>query len=62
MFLLTTLFYLIFISFCLVIDLYFLIPTAKLGIPTGTPSNELNAETETQPLPTEKNEKIFKVI
>ena len=46
--------------FCfLVIDLYFLIivvivqifhPTAELAIPTGTTTNEVNAEIETQPL------------
>ena len=29
------------------------IPTAKLEIPTGTPTNEANAEIETQPLTAE---------
>ena len=44
-------------------DLCFLIPaviakfcnsTAELAIPTGTPTNEANAEIETQPLTAEK--------
>ena len=43
----------------MVIDLYFLIyavtppifdPTAELAIPTGTPTNEANAEIETHPM------------
>ena len=38
-------------------------PTAELAIPTGTPTNEANAEIETQPLTAEtKNKKMFKVI
>ena len=48
-----------FFLFFLVIDLYFLIPavipqiiipTAKLSIPTLTPTDEAKAEVETQPL------------
>ena len=46
----------------LIIDLYFLIPavipqisnpTAELAIPTGTPTNEANVESEIQPLTAE---------
>ena len=52
--------------FFLMIDLYFLIPaisaqifipTAELVIATGTPTNETNAEIETHPLTTAKNER-----
>ena len=50
--------------FFLMIDLYILIsaisvqifiPTAELVIPTGTPTNEKNAEIETHPLTAAKN-------
>ena len=50
-------------SFFLIIDLYFFYfcsyythtfnPTAKLVIPVGLPTNEANAEIETQPLTSE---------
>ena len=39
--------------FFLVIDLYFLIPSDTAKIPTGIPTNEANAEIETQPLTAE---------
>ena len=51
-----------FLFFYFMIDLYFLIPaviaqflipTADLLIPTGTPTNEENAEIETQPVTVE---------
>ena len=58
--------------FFLIINLYFLItaviaqifiPTAKLAIPTATPTNDTNAEIETQPLTAKINsKKIFKVV
>ena len=50
--------------FFLIVDLYFLIaamivtvfiPTAKLVIPTGTQTNEANAEIETQPVTVKTN-------
>ena len=48
----------------LIIDLYFLIlfNTAELVIPTGTPTNEANAEIETAIDTRNKNKEIFKVI
>ena len=51
-----------FFFFSLIIELYFLIPafdaqifnpSAELAIPTETPTNERDAETETQPLTVE---------
>ena len=51
-----------FVLFFLIIELYSLIlaviertfnPTPELAIPTGTPTNEANPETETQPLTAE---------
>ena len=51
-----------------IIDLYLQIPVviaeffnpiAELIIPTGTPTNEANAEIKTQPLSRNKNKKVF---
>ena len=58
-----------FFLFFLIINLYFLIPAvnaqifnpnAKLEMPTGTPTNEANAEIETYPLTAET--KIRKLL
>ena len=58
-----------FFLFFLIIDLYYLIPTviaqifnptAELAIPTGTSTNEANAEIETQPLTAEIKTKCSK--
>ena len=57
-----------FFFFFLISDIYFLIPamiaqifihTAELVIPTGTPTNEANAEIETQPVTVETKIRKF---